>query len=305
MAKSLFDIKSFVTHRVDELSISCKSFIVTVFGDVISQHGGWIWLGSLIELLQPLGFSERLIRTSVYRLVQDDWLQTQKVGRKSFYAFTTTASRHYTKAARRIYADSSQHSDGSWLIIIPSLVSEEKQIILKRQLRWLGFSPLASGAYAHPSIEKKSLYETLTELELLDLVIVFESRTIDEPSERALKKLVSQKWNINELQQDYTNLVGSYSKVATALKIDDRINYQESLLLRLLLIHEYRRVLLKDHELPRSMLPDDWSGYTASHLVKNIYATLAKKSCHYICNHLLNMDGILPRSCPEFKTRFQ
>ncbi|MCW9000372.1 MAG: hypothetical protein OQK04_16810, partial [Kangiellaceae bacterium] len=63
-ASSNIDLNSFVANRCEAKSISCKSIIVTVFGDLVSQHGGWIWLGSLIQALAPLGFSERLIRTS-------------------------------------------------------------------------------------------------------------------------------------------------------------------------------------------------------------------------------------------------
>ena len=50
------------------------SLIITVFGDAILPRGGSIWLGSLIKLVQPLGLSERLVRTSVFRLAQDGWL---------------------------------------------------------------------------------------------------------------------------------------------------------------------------------------------------------------------------------------
>ncbi|MFT4925353.1 MAG: phenylacetic acid degradation operon negative regulatory protein, partial [Phenylobacterium sp.] len=159
-------MSDFLTHRAKVANISSKSHLVTVFGDVMSQHGEWIWLGSLISALQPLGFSERLVRTSVFRLVQDDWLQTQKVGRRSYYAFTNTAKRHYEKAARRIYAGEVPAWDGSWLIVIPAFVGDDKLVSFRRQLNWLGFSPLASGVYAHPSFDKRSLEETIEEMAL-------------------------------------------------------------------------------------------------------------------------------------------
>ena len=41
-------------------------------------HGGAIWLGDLIELLAPLGINERLLRTSVFRLVAQNWLQSER-----------------------------------------------------------------------------------------------------------------------------------------------------------------------------------------------------------------------------------
>ncbi|MEM8659491.1 MAG: phenylacetic acid degradation operon negative regulatory protein PaaX, partial [Pseudomonadota bacterium] len=41
------------------------SLIITVFGDAISQHGNSVWLGSIIQALEPFGLNSRLIRTAV------------------------------------------------------------------------------------------------------------------------------------------------------------------------------------------------------------------------------------------------
>lgn len=300
-----FDIETFIGGRAEIASISSKSHIVTVFGDVISQHGGWVWLGSLIACLKPLGFSERLVRTSVFRLVKDDWLQVNKQGRKSFYGFTETANKHYTKAARRIYAGESQHSDGQWLIVMPSFVSEDKINVFRRQLRWLGFSPLTSGAYAHPSIDQSSLKDTINELELGDSVIVFNCRTLEDLSNNVLTRLVREKWNLGDLDTDYHTLIDCYQPIENWLQSDGNMSDHQSFLVRTLLIHEYRRILLKDHELPQNMLPDDWAGFSATQLVKRIYDRLSRSSCRYIASHLYNIDGLLNQPDPQFFNRFK
>src|SRR3546814_17342309 len=62
-----------------------KSLCVTLLGDAIGPHGGSIWLSDLIELVTPLGINERLLRTSVFRLVAQDWLQTERHGRRTMY----------------------------------------------------------------------------------------------------------------------------------------------------------------------------------------------------------------------------
>ena len=49
------------------------------------------------------------------------------------------------------------------------------------------------------------------------------------------------------------------------------------LLLRILLIHEYRRILLSDPELPATMLPANWDGDVAQSLSGEIYRQLATK----------------------------
>lgn len=274
---------------------------MTVFGDVISQHGGWIWLGSLIESLSVFGYSERLVRTSVFRLVKEDWLQVKKIGRKSYYGYTDSANNHFIKASRKIYAKSPHSTDECWLILLSSLVDESKMPELKRQLKWLGFSPLASGVFAHPNFDRNSLEETISELELSDSVVIFSSKTIDEASSRVLKKLVFEKWNLKDLQEKYKDFIKIYDLVGSKKNFTDR----QSFSIRTLLIHEYRRILLSDHELSSGMLPQGWLGYTANQMVKSFYARLDNASCRYITSSLESMDGFLPKASSGFNQRFK
>lgn len=270
----------------------------------MSVHGQWVWLGSLIEALAPLGYSERLVRTSVFRLVQDDWLQTRKIGRKSYYCFTDTAKKHNEKAARRIYAGGFGAWDGRWLIVLPTFVSEPELSQFRRQLQWLGFSPIASGVYAHPSFEQQSLEETVQELNLSDKVVIFTSKTLDTASDAVLKHLVMDKWNIKELERDYQQFISIYQPMSELIN-NTRLSDKQSFLLRILLIHEYRRILLKDHELPQDMLPNPWAGFAAHKLVSKMYGQLANASSRYVERKLENADGKLPEGTTEFWVRFK
>jgi phenylacetic acid degradation operon negative regulatory protein len=69
------------------------SLITTVFGDSIAPRGGTLWLGSLINTMADFGISERLVRTSVFRLVKDGWLQSRQIGRRSYYSLTDDGHR--------------------------------------------------------------------------------------------------------------------------------------------------------------------------------------------------------------------
>ena len=298
-------IEKFISERVELTNISCKTFLVTFFGDVISMHGGWIWLGSLITTLSSLGYSERLVRTSVFRLVEDDWLQVNKIGRKSYYSLTQNAENHNKKAARRIYAPSNVSSSNEWLIVIPSFVAEDKLEPFKRQIRWLGFSTIASSVYAHPSFDKNSLDELLKEMKLFEDVIIFSANTADKQSSLALRKLVFQKWNLKALQNKYDQLITDYQPILNLISADQKMSFLHSFLLRLLVIHEYRRILLSDHELSKDMLPNDWSGLKANQLVKDLYVELEKPSSIYISDRLESMEGFLPKCSNAFKNRFR
>ncbi len=80
-----------------------KSLCVSLLGDAMEPHGGAIWLGDLIALLQPLGINERLLRTSVFRLVAEGWLHAERHGRRSLYRLSPQGARNTAHAAQRIY----------------------------------------------------------------------------------------------------------------------------------------------------------------------------------------------------------
>lgn len=304
-AMAHFDIEQFITSRAKQANISSKSYLVTVLGDVLAVHGDWIWLGSLIEALQGLGYSERLVRTSVFRLVQDQWLDTKKIGRRSYYCLTESAKGHNQKAARRIYAADFPPWDGRWLLVFPTYVAEPKLSEFRRQLDWLGFSVLAGGVYAHPSFEQQSLEETIAELDLAESVVIFSSETLDDASAKVLKKLVHDKWGIEQLEQEYQQFLVDYTPVLNEVMSDKVLSQSQCFLLRTLLIHEYRRILLKDHELPQDMLPASWAGYKAHQLVASLYQHLSKPSISYITQHLANAEGALPTEDDAFWQRFK
>ncbi|MFM7341216.1 MAG: phenylacetic acid degradation operon negative regulatory protein PaaX, partial [Betaproteobacteria bacterium] len=113
------------------------SIIVTVFGDAVLPRGGRIWLGSLIGLLAPLGLGDRLVRTAVFRLVQDDWLEAVALGRRSDYRLTPAGQRRFLEASRHIYAAESMPWDQRWrLITVTGELAPDQRERLRRALFW-------------------------------------------------------------------------------------------------------------------------------------------------------------------------
>src|SRR5882724_6685325 len=97
------------------------SLLVSIFGDSIAPRGGAVTLGSLIKLAAPFGLTERLVRTSVARLAQDDWLAARRSGRRSEYRLTRTGAERFAQATRRIYGESPSVWDGKWtLVVVPA-----------------------------------------------------------------------------------------------------------------------------------------------------------------------------------------
>ena len=76
-------------------------------------------------------------------------------------------------------------------------------------------------------------------------------------------------------------------------------------LARLLLIHEYRKLLLRDPQLPDELLPADWEGKAARLLCRNIYKLVWEKSQDWLVDSLEVAGGELPEVGERFYQRFE
>ena len=112
--KATSPLDRFLQQRMQTGNISSTTLVFTFFCDVVTQHGGEIWLGSVIHALAPLGVNERLIRTAVFRLVQDGWLESRKLGRRSYYRLTRTGQHYYRRPRNQhhIYHQQRDRSGG-------------------------------------------------------------------------------------------------------------------------------------------------------------------------------------------------
>ena len=81
MKKHMSSLENWLNQTLENDPPRAKSLCVTLIGDAIEPHGGSLWLSDLIQLVAPLGINERLLRTSVFRLVAQGWLQSERHGR--------------------------------------------------------------------------------------------------------------------------------------------------------------------------------------------------------------------------------
>ena len=294
-------LEYFLQQRMQEGNISGTTLVLTFFCDVVTQHGGEIWLGSIIHALAPLGINERLTRTAVFRLVRDGWLESRKQGRRSYYRLTQTGNNYYQRAASRIYASDKPEWDGSWMLLFTSLVPEDKRKTLNRGLLWLGYGRLAAGVYALPYDARPPLNELLTELDLKESVVHMQARS---DSAESMKELVLSRWKLDGLQQGYKEFIAHYLYAQKALHGNKPPGGHSLFLLRILLVHEYRRIMLSDPELPAAMLPVNWEGYGAQALTGEIYRHLAAQTTQWVNRELLDAGGNLKGGSGTLKTRF-
>ena len=282
--------------------IRSGSLIVSVFGDAISQHGNSVWLSSLIKALSPFGLDSRLVRTAAFRLVQDEWLHSERVGRCSFYSLTETGLLHFEAAAKRIYAPEPVSWDGKWTLVIPTLVETGERDQLVKELSWLGYANFGGGILGYPGNDRVSLDKSLRALKMQDKVAIMPARSEEVASSKSLQALMRECWNIDELGQRYREFIERFSPITSA--VATALTPEESFQVRTLLIHEYRRILLKHTDLPEGTLPKNWAGHIAHEMTANIYRAVHKKAKTFLRTEMKTVDGYLKEVIPSYYQRF-
>jgi len=292
---------------LDAVPLRAKSLIVTIYGDSILPHGGSVWLGSLIRLVAPFGLSERMVRTAVFRLTRDRWLLAEPVGRRSYYALTAEGRRRFEAAHRRIYHGDRTPWDGRWLLVLTNVCALEadRRETLRRDLLWQGFGTLAPSVLAHPAGDEGEVRQTLESLDLADGVVVMraEMHALTDPAARLA--LVRGCWDLDTLAADYGAFLDRFRPVwQTTRAAGDDLTPEQAFLIRTLLIHDYRRVLLRDPTLPDAVLPPDWPGAAARLLCRNLYRATQAAAEEHIMATLETADGPMPRAAAVFYDRF-
>ncbi len=288
----------------EQRPIRAGSLIITVYGDAVAPRGGTVWLGSLISLLEPLGLSDRLVRTSVYRLSKEGWFTSAQVGRRSYYSLTRSGWRTFERAYQRVYADSHREWDGRWTLVLTSQVANGERDVLRKELASIGFGTLAPGVLAHPQPPHDALAGILQELEVQDTAIVMHARKDGLPTSRSLNRLVRECWNLDELSRRYHLFLERYRPVWRSLRAARSLDPADCFLVRTLLIHEIRRLLLRDPQLPEDVLPADWNGTAARLLTRNLYRLTYALAEQHLSELLQTAEGPLPAPAPYFYKRF-
>jgi len=285
-----------------------KSLVVTIFGDSIAPHGDSIWLQSLIDLLRPFGVNERLVRSSVFRLVEEEWLVAERHGRHSRYAFTPSGRKRFERAHDKIYFAShrrwTREWNGEWTLLIapPSQLPPASRVLLRRELAWEGFRMISPGTFAHPAGDRRALDEILDRTHLSDHAVVCSARDLDSTGSRSLRSLISQHWELAPVFDAYQKFIERLRPLLGFMPRDNGIASEQAFAIRTLVIHAFRRVLLHDPLLPAELLPEDWPGRKAHDLCRSVYHVTYPDAEQYMLSVL--GPAALPRPAPYFQERF-
>ncbi len=273
---------------------------MTVFGDSIMPRGGTVALGSLIALAEPFGLNERLVRTATARLAQDGWVQGRRMGKLSEYQLSIQGRERFAEATRRIYSTPQGDWSGRWtLIVVPPMRAADKKA-LREELIWRGFGEISSAVFAHPEFDSRQLGAQRHETGVLSKAVIFDAGLADSD---APQRLINLGWDLEDLGRRYQRFVERFARVQAKLPRRGASD-QACFALRTLLIHEYRRLHLRDPLLPQQLLRRDWPGAHAAALCRDIYSRVFEDSELYLSRVAGTLDGPLPAADPSVLQRF-
>lgn len=291
-----------ISSALSRTPLRASSLIVTVFGDTIAPRGGEAPLGCLIDLVGAFGLGDRLVRTTVNRLAARGWLERARAGRRSYYRLSPAGRQRIEHASRRIYREPRADWDGQWLIVIPQMPPHEAgaHAQLVQELHWQGFGPIAPNVLAHPSPDVDAVRELLNGAN----ACVFSARSLSGPGKAPLQALVWRAWELDAVARLYRGFIRTFQPMERALEKGRPIGDEQAFVVRTLVIHEFRRVLLRDPQLPSALLPPAWPGRAARELCGSVYRIALDGSERHVKAVARSIDATLPAASPQFYERF-
>lgn len=283
------------------LTLRAGSLLLTVYGDAFAPRRQHIWLGSLIQLMEPFGLSARLVRTSAFRLTAADWFTTQRIGRRSFYGLSGTGLPRVQHADRRIYEFALPPWNGHWTIVmLDARMRASARRHLQRELSWESFGQLSPTVFAHPHVDPRSLEEIVRAAQAQDQVAVLDAQSLPPFATHPLQTIMHDTFRLGMVAQGWQQFLQRFAPIADGAA---DLGPAEAFFVRTLLVHEYRRVLLRDPNLPQPFLPAGWPGIEARQLCRALYGALLAPSEAFLCAQVQTAEGPLARTPDEIARR--
>jgi len=287
--------KALLTSFERRRPMRAGSLIVTIYGDAIVPRGGSLWLGSLLDMMAGFGVEPGLVRTAVSRLVADGWFERTRIGKHSYYRLSATGAAEFATATTRIYRADHPAWSGEMDIAIITAADAGKRGGLRDRMLREGYGQAAANVMLRPYARGSEGTARAGERDVIRLL------TQPENGEK-VRELARACWQLDALDASYRQFLKAFGPVATEIADGAPLEDAQAFQLRTLLIHDWRRIVLRDPLLPAAMLPEEWSGTRALEVVGGAYRQILGASERWLDRHAVNEDGPLP--APAIADRF-
>lgn len=262
-------LEPLITALHNEGRLRVWSLVVTVFGDAVQHRGGRIATLRLQHLLERVGVEAGALRTALSRLTGDGWVLRDREGRNSFYRLSENGQAEVATAAADIYRGPNTGKNQTWV-----MAHGAKSPI--------GGIEVAASVWLIPADMACDLPNHICVSGVLSAV-----------SERYKKQILT--------SEHAGALLALRNDLETLCGLD--LTPLDAMAARMLLIHRWRRIVLRFPEIPPELLPQDFPFSTPRKSVAQVYKqlTVASEAWLETTDHGLIA---MPQRAAEFKQRF-
>jgi phenylacetic acid degradation operon negative regulatory protein len=232
------------------------SLIITFFGDAVALRGGRVALSTLQDAMGLLKIEPGAVRTALSRLASEGWVEREREGRLSFYKLTDQGHTAFDEPTKHIYAGAARDWDGEWTVAVEAQDTSNR-------LSQHGFIALGGKAWLRIGGHTGRLPDDL---------LVISGKGSDLPA-----PLLSL-WKLDDQAVHYAAFINNWP----VLDAPENLSPGDAMAARTLLIHDWRRIVLRDPALPDVLLPTDWIGHKARKLVRQTYHGLLQGSENWL-----------------------
>ncbi len=219
------------------------SVIISVFGDLALERDDVISGALLTRLTTLMGLKPEAVRVALFRLRKDGWITSRKTGRSSAYRLTDMGFRETQAARARIYAPCPPEPD-SWQLLLSRPMIQAERAQDERILRERGYHVIGPGIYLGAG-----------DLAAGDEFLAVAGQITHLPD--WLRAAVPPEG----LEQGFADLCARLRDLSALLDGDiPALDATERATLRVLIVHHWRRLLLRQPDLPDRFFPEGWPG---------------------------------------------
>lgn len=233
------------------------SLMVTIFGDLAQPEGSTIDGPVLSAIMAEIDVRPEAVRVALHRLRNDGWIESQKQGRTRRHSLTLTSRKETLQASARIYASPSDRETNWKLVLL-----EDSSSPTRDEMALRGFTPVLprvylGGPHAIPPVSALAV------------------------NGNAAPSWLRQQMAPQMLEDEYNALIPVLQNLERAL-FHSRPNHLQTAVLRCLIVHNWRRIVLRHPALPLALLPENWVGHRCHVLVERLLIELPRPRLTHI-----------------------
>ena len=221
----------------------------------------------LQTLTDRLGIEVGTLRTAMSRLAKDGWVKRERQARNSFYTLSSAGTREFVEATRRIYAGQSDSMDKNITLAISSQRNAGSRLEQDKFLAKTSAFLIRTGC----AVWRSENAPSRSDLEAMDFFVV--SGTID-----AASSWVGDTFERPELRQPFETMQSRWEIANKNVSVLHGLPPLDAMALRILLIHDWRRTILRQPVVPAAMIPEDWPEASCRSMVGTIYHAILPAS---------------------------